>query len=170
MTSRPQNHDPGYRDSNDCDTGYGFTVVVVGKLYVYIAYNSSYHQAIEVIPHIYNGSNITIIIAIMLAVGNKFANIQEAREAINRSILDDGESYKVYKSDSMRHILQCKEEACSFSIRAAFSKKVGVVITKISPHCCRPTVHYTNKQSSSLWFLKEHHRATVLENRNIIAT
>jgi uncharacterized protein (DUF2344 family) len=105
----------------------------------------------------------------MLAIGDKFPNIQEAQEAINRSILNDGELYKVYKSDSKRHILQCKERSCTFSIRAAFSKKNSVSITKISPHCCRPTVHYKNKQSSSLWFLKEHHRAKVLDNRNITA-
>src|SRR6266487_4615219 len=105
----------------------------------------------------------------MLAIGDKFSNIQEAQDAINRSILDDGESYKVYKSDSKRHILQCKEKSCTFSIRAAFSKKNGVSITKISAHCCRPTVHYKNKQSSSLWFLKEHYHATVLDNRNITA-
>src|SRR6266487_1100558 len=105
----------------------------------------------------------------MLAIGDKFSNIQEARDAINRSILDDGESYKVYKSDSKHHILQYKEKSCTFSIRAAFSKKNSVSITKISLHCCRPIVHYKNKQSSSLWFLKEHHHATVLDNRNITA-
>ena len=41
----------------------------------------------------------------MLAIGDKFSNIQEAQDAINRSILDDGESYKVYKSDSKYYIL-----------------------------------------------------------------
>jgi hypothetical protein len=70
----------------------------------------------------------------MLELGQTFATIQEAREAINRHVLDDGESYKVYKSDSTRHILQCKskDENCSFSIRAALSKKKGVTITQIS--------------------------------------
>jgi MuDR family transposase len=113
--------------------------------------------------------NTIPIVATMLAIGDKFPNIQEAREAINRSVLNDGESYKVYKSDSKRHIVQCKDKSCTFSIRAAFSKKTGVSITKISSHSCRPTVHYENKQSSSLWFLKEHHRAMVLDNRNITA-
>jgi hypothetical protein len=105
----------------------------------------------------------------MLAIGDKFPDIQEAREAINRSVLDDGESYKVYKSDSKRYILQCKDKSCTFSIQAALSKKTGISITKISLHSCRPTVHYKNKKSSLLWFLKEHHRATVLDNRNITA-
>jgi hypothetical protein len=105
----------------------------------------------------------------MLTVGDKFPNIQEAQDAINQSILDDGESYKVYKSDSKCHILQYKKKSCTSSIRAAFGRKNEVSITKISPHCCRPTVHYKNKQSSPLWFLKEHHRATMLANRNITA-
>jgi hypothetical protein len=86
----------------------------------------------------------------MLAIGDRFASIQEAREAINRSILSDGESYRVYRSDSKCYIVQYKEKSCSFSIRAAFSKKIGVTITKISLYCCRPTVHFKNKQSSSL--------------------
>jgi MuDR family transposase len=105
----------------------------------------------------------------MLTIGDSYPTIQEAREAINRSILDDGESYKVYKSDSKRHILKCKDQACSFSIRAAFLKKKGITITKIIPHSCRPITHFQSKQSSSLWFLKEHHRASVFDNRNITA-
>jgi hypothetical protein len=115
-------------------------------------------------------SHTTVLIATMLEVGQAFATIKEAKEAINRHVIDDGESYKVYKSDSKRHILQCKskDENCSFSIRAALSAKKGITITKMSPHSCRPTVHYKNKQLSALWFLKEHHRASVIENRNII--
>jgi hypothetical protein len=105
----------------------------------------------------------------MLAIGDKFPNIKEAREAINRSILNDGELYKVYKSDPKHYILQYKERSCTFSIQTAFSKKNSISITKIRPHCCRPTVYYKNKQSSSLWFLKEYYCATVLDNRNITA-
>jgi hypothetical protein len=104
----------------------------------------------------------------MLAVGDSYPTIQEAREAINRSILDDGDSYKVYKSDSKRHILKCKDQDCSFSIRAAFLKKKGIIITKIIPHSYRPITHFKRKQGLSLWFLKEHHHASVLDNRNII--
>ena len=83
----------------------------------------------------------------MLELGQTFATIQEAREAINRHVLDNGESYKVYKLDSTRHILQCKskDENCSFSIRVALLKKKGVALTKMSPHSCRPTVYFKNK-------------------------
>jgi hypothetical protein len=83
----------------------------------------------------------------MLAVGNKFLYIQEAREAINRSVLDNSESYKVYKSDSKYYIVQYKDKSCIFSIRAVFSKKTGISITKISLYSCCLTVYYKNKQS-----------------------
>jgi MuDR family transposase len=53
----------------------------------------------------------------MVALYNTFASTAEAREAINRYVLDDGESYRVYKSDSKRYILICKDKSCSFEIR-----------------------------------------------------
>jgi hypothetical protein len=53
----------------------------------------------------------------MVALHDTFATIAEAREAINQHILDDGESYRVYKLDSKRHILLCKDKSCSFTIR-----------------------------------------------------
>jgi hypothetical protein len=37
----------------------------------------------------------------------------------------------------------------------------------MKPHSCCPTVHYKNKQASSLWFLKDHHCASVIDNRDI---
>jgi len=43
----------------------------------------------------------------MVAPYNTFASIVEAREAINRHVLDNSESYRVYKLDTKRHILVC---------------------------------------------------------------
>jgi hypothetical protein len=103
----------------------------------------------------------------MVALHDTFASIREAREAINRHVLDDGESYRVYKSDSKRHILVCKDKSCSFEIRVWCTKKTGVTITQMKPHTCCPTVHYKNKQASAIWFLKDHHRASVVDNRHI---
>lgn len=37
----------------------------------------------------------------------------------------------------------------------------------MTPHSCNPTIHYKNKQSSALWFLKDHHRLAVIDNRDI---
>jgi hypothetical protein len=103
----------------------------------------------------------------MLSINDLFPTIEEARDAINRHVLDEGESYKVYKSDSRRHIIICKETACKFRIRASLLKKKGVVITVLSAHSCSPATHYKNKQSSSLWFLKDHHRASIIDDRTL---
>jgi hypothetical protein len=53
----------------------------------------------------------------MVALHDTFANIVEAREAVNRHVLDDGESYRVCKSDTKCHILVYKGKSCSFIIR-----------------------------------------------------
>jgi hypothetical protein len=34
-------------------------------------------------------------------------------------------------------------------------------------HSCCPTVHYKNKQASLLWFLKDYHCASVIDNCDI---
>jgi hypothetical protein len=106
----------------------------------------------------------------MVSLHDTFASIAEAREAVNRYVLDDGESYRVYKSDSKRHILVCKDKSCSFEIRAWCTKKTGVTITQMKPHSCCPIVHYKNKQASSLWFLKDHYHASVINNSDITLT
>ena len=93
--------------------------------------------------------------------------MEQARDTINRHVLDEGESYKVYKSDSRRHIIICKEAACKFRIRASLLKKKGVVITILITHSCSPANHYKNKQSSALWFLKDYHRASIIDDRTL---
>jgi hypothetical protein len=103
----------------------------------------------------------------MVALNDTFATIAEAREAINRRVLNDGKSYKVYKTDTKCHILLCKDSSCSFTIRAWYTKKTGITITKFDPHTCSPVVHYKNKQSSALWFLKDHYCASVIYNHDI---
>jgi hypothetical protein len=65
----------------------------------------------------------------MVALHNTFASIVEACKAINRHVLDNSKSYQVYKSDTKRHILICKNKSCSFIIRAWCTKKTGVTIT-----------------------------------------
>jgi hypothetical protein len=103
----------------------------------------------------------------MVALHNTFASIAEACEAINRHVLDDGESYRVYKSDSKRHILVCKDKSCSFEIQVWCTKKTGVTITQMKLHTCCLTIHYKNKQASAIWFLKDYYCASVVDNRDI---
>ena len=101
----------------------------------------------------------------MLAVSDQFPTMEDARKAMHRHVLDKGESYKVYKSDRSRHILIYKDSTCKFRLRASLLKKKGAVVTILIPHSCSPANHYKNKQSSAIWFLKDHHRASLVDNR-----
>jgi hypothetical protein len=103
----------------------------------------------------------------MVALYDTFATIAEAYDAINRHVLNNGESYRVYKTDLKRYILVCKDKICSFAIRAWCTKKTGVTITQLKPHTCSPTVYYKNRQSLSMWFLRDHHCASVVDNHDI---
>ena len=103
----------------------------------------------------------------MLAINDLFSIIKEARDTINHHVLDKGESYKVYKSDCRCHIIICKDPVCKFRIRASLLKKKGVVITILTTHSCSPTIYYKNKQSSALWYLKDHHRASLVNDRTL---
>ena len=74
-----------------------------------------------------------------------FPTIEEARDTINRYVLDEEESYKVYKSDSRYYIIVYKDPTCKFRIRASLLKKKGVVITILTTYSYSPTNHYKNK-------------------------
>jgi hypothetical protein len=67
----------------------------------------------------------------MIAVADVFPTMQEAKDSINHHVLDEGESYKVYKSNKTRHIVVCKDSTCDFKIKASFLKKKGAQITVI---------------------------------------
>jgi MuDR family transposase len=103
----------------------------------------------------------------MVALKDTFLTIQEARNAINCHVLDEGESYKVHKSDRQRYIIVCKDSTCKFKIWASLLKKKGVEITIMVPYSCSPAVHYKNKQSSAKWFLKDHHCPSVINDKDI---
>jgi hypothetical protein len=60
----------------------------------------------------------SLIITTMVALYNTFAATAKARKAINYYILDNSESYRIYKTDTKRYILPCKDKSCSFIIRA----------------------------------------------------
>ena len=105
----------------------------------------------------------------MVEIGDEFSSIKEAQEAIRRSILDDGELYAFQKSDQKRYIIICKALDCKFRIRASKTKK-GVKITIKTPHTCTPATHYNSRPAHSLQYLKEHHHASIIDNRDITPT
>ena len=103
----------------------------------------------------------------MLIINDMFSSIQEARDTINRHILDEGKSYKVLKSDSRHYIVIYKDPVYKFRIRASLLQKKKVVITILIPHSCSPANHYKNKQSFVLWFLKDYYKASLINNRTL---
>jgi hypothetical protein len=82
-------------------------------------------------------------------------------------VLDNGESFKVKKSDKKRYSIVCKEHGCRFSIRAATSSKEVVSITGVKPYTCSPTVYYNNRRAHSVSYLIKHHCAAIIDNRKI---
>lgn len=93
--------------------------------------------------------------------------MEAAREAIKQYILDNGESFRVDKSNKKRFSIKCKDRSCRFSIRASKSSKEVVSITIFKQHTCSPTVHYNNPQAYSVSYLIKHHRASIIDNHTI---
>jgi hypothetical protein len=103
-----------------------------------------------------------------LKLSDSFPTIQEAKDTINRYQLDNGLSYKVYKSDSKRYIINCRNTTCPFKIRASKTRKdLYFVVTIFIQHSCSPATYYNSKARSSLQYLLDHHRAAVINDWNI---
>jgi MuDR family transposase len=86
----------------------------------------------------------------MVKLNNVFESVAAARTAITKFVLDQGESYKLVKSDKARFVICCKDSECKFCIQATRSAKEVVLITVFKPHTCSPTIHYKSKQSQSV--------------------
>jgi hypothetical protein len=82
-----------------------------------------------------------------LKLGDSFETIKAAKDAINRSQLDNGLSYHVHKSDSKRYIITCRNPAaCNFKIRASKTRKdLYFVVTILVEHSCSPATHYSGR-------------------------
>ena len=100
----------------------------------------------------------------MVARNDEFPSLQIAREAINRHVISEGESYKVLKSDKGCYVIICRDyKDCKFRIRASALRK-AVRVTVFDSHTCSPITYYKFKQASSVWYLKKHHQASILDN------
>jgi hypothetical protein len=107
----------------------------------------------------------------MVHLNQSFGSIPEGRNAINRWLLDNGESYSIGKSKkSSVYTLYCKAEGCTFSVRLYVTVKTGATITKLEPHICSPDTHYDNSATQSVRYLADHHRSAVVDNRQIKVT
>jgi hypothetical protein len=105
-----------------------------------------------------------------LKLGDSFETIVQAHVAIIRWLLDYGYSYGFYKSDSKRYIVDCRDETCDFKIRASRTyKDLRFVVTIIVQHTCSPAIHYKSRAKNGIRYLVDHHRAAVIDDRNITA-
>ena len=109
---------------------------------------------------------------IRFELGQTFPTILSARDMINRSVMDNGESYKMHTSNARIHIIQCRDArnaSCNFYVRASLSKKTAVVsiVTLRSYHSCNPRVYYKFREASRVSHLAPHHRAARSHNHFI---
>ena len=78
----------------------------------------------------------------MLAINDLFFIIKEAKDTINRYILDKGEFYKVYKSNCCCYIIIYKDLVYKFKIRASLLKKKDVIITIFIAYSYSLAIYY----------------------------
>jgi hypothetical protein len=105
----------------------------------------------------------------IVQVGDVFDLMDSARSAIRSYILNQGESFKVFKSEKRLYILVCKDPDCHFRLCCIRSSKGVVKITKMDLHSCGPAIHYRNRQSQSVNHLLEHYYASILNNPKVKA-
>lgn len=103
-----------------------------------------------------------------LHTGDLFSSMEEARDHINRYVIDKGESYKVICSNKKSHVLGCRSakggNSCQFYISAGLIKSQDIRISTTRTHSCNPHTHYKFKQLQSTWYVI---RASVSTNRDI---
>jgi hypothetical protein len=103
----------------------------------------------------------------MVNLRDEFSLIEEAYRIIRQYIIDDYKSYAYHKSDQKRFIVICKLPDCKFYIRASKTKK-GVKITVKTLYSYTPITHYDFRPSHLMWYLKNHYRASIINNRDIM--
>jgi hypothetical protein len=106
----------------------------------------------------------------LCAVGQVFVDLPAAKKAIASYVIDNGESYKVLRSEKLLYIICCKGDTnCKFSIRAttSSSKSKGPItsIRIMQPHTCSPATHYNFRHTNSRKYLMDHHRGSIALNR-----
>jgi len=106
----------------------------------------------------------------MVQKGDTFSLMKDAHDAVQRHVLDNGESFKTTKSDQKRYIIMCKDDKCKFRIQVTNIKKTGPTVTILESYSCRPTVHYKNKKVHSVSYLIKHYCAAIIDNPRITAT
>lgn len=99
----------------------------------------------------------------MLSVDDKFLTLDEAGQAIQTLLVDDGLSYKLQKSEAKRHIVVCEDPTCSFRIWVSQLWDIYRV-TIMEAHICSPLTHFNFQAAHSVTYLADHHRSLIVDN------
>ncbi|KAI9872199.1 MAG: hypothetical protein M1830_001919 [Pleopsidium flavum] len=107
-----------------------------------------------------------------LVLGRSFETLEEAKQVIIRWVVDRGESFKVFKSDSKRcWVVICRDKSaeCPFRMRVNRTKKGAAVLTVMEPHTCSASTHIGFRQANSIALLSSNEDvvAAVANDRNI---
>ena len=85
----------------------------------------------------------------VLRTGDLFSTMAEARDLINRSVIDKGELYKIVCSNHKSHIICYRsakgENSYQFYISASLIKSQDIRISTMRPHSYNPHTHYKFK-------------------------
>lgn len=99
---------------------------------------------------------------IRIEVGQEWEDMNVAKDAIKRYLLDRAESWGKIQSDPNRLLLSCKVNSCPFKITLRLSKKSGKArLNKYTPHTCSPITHEGHKTRNSVKYLAHHHQKSI---------
>jgi hypothetical protein len=66
-------------------------------------------------------------------IGQLFSDLITAKKAVAAHVIDNGESYRVWNSNTERYTLVCEDKSCKVTIRATASKYKGTAICTMKP-------------------------------------
>jgi hypothetical protein len=99
-----------------------------------------------------------------LNVGDEFASIEAAKDAVLRYTIENRESFIKLKDQKRCWVIGCKDEQCLFRIRVNRPTKGDLKLTILIPHTCPASTHHGWKQANSVRWLTQNER-----NRALIA-
>lgn len=101
-----------------------------------------------------------------LEVGQKFPSVASAKQAINEYIVNQGRSYRTYKSDPKRCWVpvcrQAKEQSCTSRIRLSIRKNEDIELSVLEPHTCPHSVQHNFRLPNSVKMISSNARNLAL--------
>ncbi len=91
-----------------------------------------------------------------ISAGTVYPTVEDAKNAVLKTIVVRGESLKVKKSDKKKWIAVCRSKDYFLRIRVS-DKKETKTSTICRPHACPPEMHSDWPYAHSVRCLSEHH-------------